>query len=50
MLRVFDINVLAPLEPVVVKVIVLCLLLNVVQSLEDNAPRFVADAVGKLKV
>ena len=27
-----------------------CLLLNVVQSVEDNAPLFVADAVGRLNV
>jgi hypothetical protein len=31
-------------------VIVFCLLLNVVQSALDNAPRLVADAVGTCKV
>ena len=40
----------APLEPVVVRVIVFCLLLNVVQSAALNAPLLVADAVGTFNV
>jgi hypothetical protein len=44
-----DINVAAPV-PVVVNVIAFCLLLKVLQLAELNAPLFVADAVGILKV
>ena len=40
----------APLEPVVVRVIASCLLLNVVQSAEINAPRFTALALGTFNV
>ena len=45
-----EINVLAPLEPVVVKVMVFCLLLKVAQSALLSAPLFVALAVGTLSV
>ena len=50
MFSVLAINVAAPLDPVVVSVIVSCFALNVLQLAELNAPLFVADAVGKLKV
>jgi hypothetical protein len=39
-----------PLEPLVVSVIVSCLLLKVVQSVELNAPLLVALAVGTFNV
>jgi len=47
---VFALNVAAPLVPVVVKVIVPCFELNVLQSAEANAPLFAALAVGTFKV
>jgi hypothetical protein len=50
MYKVPALKVEAPDDPVVVKVIVLCLLLKVLQSVEDKAPRFVAEAVGIFKV
>jgi hypothetical protein len=50
MFKVLLINVAAPVLPVVVKVIVPCLLLNVVQSVEDRAPLLVALAVGTFSV
>ena len=46
----FEVNVAAPLVPVVVNVIVPCFELNVVQSALDKAPLFVALAVGTFKV
>ena len=50
MFKVFELNVAAPLVPVVVNVIVPCFELNVLQSALDNAPLFVALAVGTFKV
>ena len=50
MFNVFPINVAAPDVPVVVKVIAPCLELNVLQSVELNAPLLVALAVGTLSV
>ena len=50
MFSVLAINVAAPLDPVVVSVIVSCLLLKVVQLAELNAPLLVADAVGTFNV
>jgi len=47
---VFELKVAAPLVPVVVKVIVPCFELNVLQSALDKAPLFVALAVGTFKV
>ena len=49
-MSVFEIKLAAPLVPVVVNVIVPCLLLNVLQSAEDNAPLLVAEAVGTFNV
>ena len=46
----FEVNVAAPLVPVVVNVIVPCFELNDDQSALDNAPLFVALAVGTFKV
>ena len=46
----FELKVAAPLVPVVVKVIVPCFELNVLQSALDNAPLFAALAVGTFKV
>ena len=46
----FELKVAAPLVPVVVKVIVPCFELNVLQSALDNAPLFDALAVGTFKV
>jgi hypothetical protein len=50
MFKVLLTKVAAPVLPVVVKVIVPCLLLNVVQSVEDRAPLLVALAVGTCRV
>ena len=44
------IKVAEPLLPVVVKVILPCLELNVLQSAELNKPLLAADAVGKFNV
>ena len=50
MFKVLLINVAAPELPVVVKVIAPCLLLKVVQSVEDRAPLLAALAVGTCSV
>ena len=50
MFKVFELKVAAPLVPVVVKVIVPCFELNVLQSALDNAPLFAALAVGTFSV
>jgi pentose-5-phosphate-3-epimerase len=50
MFSVAPIKVAAPVDPVVVSVKAFCFPLNVLQSVEDRAPRFVADAVGTFNV